>query len=65
MISGLASLEAAPFDVGASAWVRTHAGEHDAPQGVVGLPVAGVVESEPVVDDAAVAGIGAIHTASP
>ena len=35
-----AAFEAASFDVGAGAWVRAHAGEHDAPQGVVGLPVA-------------------------
>ena len=45
MISGLERPSAsAPFDVGAGTWVRAHAGEHDAPQGVVGLAVAAAVE---------------------
>ena len=45
MISGLERpSRSAPFDVGAGPRVRAHAGEHDPPQGVVGLPVAAPVE---------------------
>ena len=43
-----AAFEGASFDVGAGPWVRAHAGEHDAPQGVVGEAVAAAVE--PVTD---------------
>jgi hypothetical protein len=50
-----ASFEQAPFDVGARAWIRTHAGEHDAPQGVVGKAVAAAVE--PVADRLARRGV--------
>ena len=39
----------AAFDVGAGGRVRPHAGEHDPPQGVVGLAVAAGVE--PVAGD--------------
>ena len=39
----------AALDVGAGGRVRAHAGEHDPPQGVVGLPVAAGVE--PVAGD--------------
>ena len=39
------AFESAPLDVGAGARVRAHAGEHDAPQGMVGLTVAAPVES--------------------
>ena len=56
MISGLQRPStSASFDVGAGAWVRAHAGEHDAPQGVVGLPVAAAVE--PVTDRLAGRGV--------
>jgi hypothetical protein len=34
----------AAFDVGAGGWVGAHAGEHDPPQGMVGLAVAARVE---------------------
>src|SRR5258708_4449876 len=37
----------APFDVGAGRRVGAHPGDDDAPQGVVGLPVAGGVEAAP------------------
>jgi hypothetical protein len=37
----------APFDVGAGRGVGAHPGDHNAPQGVVGLPVAGGVEAVP------------------
>ena len=48
----------AAFDVGAGGRVRSHAGEHDPPQAMVGLPVAAGVEPVPVTfpDDA---GMGA------
>ena len=39
-----ASFEDASFDVGAGARFGAHAGKHDAPQGVVGLPVAATVQ---------------------
>jgi hypothetical protein len=39
----------APFDVGAGGHVRAHPGEHDPPQGMVGLAVAARVE--PVAGD--------------
>ena len=39
----------AAFDVGAGGRVRAHPGEHDPPQGMVGLPVAARVE--PVAGD--------------
>ena len=38
------SLRGAPSGVGAGGRVRAHAGEHDPPQGVVGLPVTARVE---------------------
>ena len=50
-----ATFKAAPFDVDACSSVRAHAGEHDAPQGVVGLPVAAAVE--PVTDRLARRGV--------
>ena len=37
----------APFDVGAGRRVGAHPGDHDPPQGVVGLPVPGRVEAPP------------------
>jgi len=45
---GLSFFRAA-FDVGAGGRVRSHAGEHDPPQGMVGLPVTTGVE--PVAGD--------------
>jgi len=43
------SFFSAAFDVGAGGGVGAHAGEHDPPQGMVGLPVAAGVE--PVAGD--------------
>ena len=45
---GLSFFRAA-FDVGAGGRVRSHPGEHDPPQGMVGLPVTTAVE--PVAGD--------------
>jgi hypothetical protein len=54
------SLRQAAVQVGHGAWfVLAESGDHDPPDGVVGVSVAGVVESKPVVDDAVRGGIGA------
>ena len=39
------SFAGAAFDVGAGGRVRTHPGEHDPPQGMVGLPVAARIKA--------------------
>ena len=54
----------AAFDVGAGGRVRSHAGEHDPPQAMVGLPVAAGVEPVPVTfpEDA---GMGRRRTGAP
>ena len=56
-----ASFGESAFDVDAGALIGAHAGEHDAPQGVVGLPVATSVE--PVADGLAGRGVDRGDTA--